>query len=114
VKLTLNIQLGALVEDTSTLGTGASADQVAQKTSTKTLVDISGVMGVGSPVTARELSLVTALGLSLLDGHALGDGEANVAGLLVLHARLSGHGSGQRGESDGNSGNRELHDDGKD
>jgi hypothetical protein len=106
---TLSVQLGALVEDTDTIGTGASTDQVGQKTATEARVDISGVTGVGSLVTARELSLVTTLGLGLLDSHAAGDGEADVATLLVLDARLSGHGSSQRGESDGNSGDGELH-----
>ena len=111
----MDIQLGALVEDTSTLSTRASTDQVGQKTATKAGVDIGGVTGVGSLVTARKLGLVTALGLSLLDGHATRDREADVGTtLLLLHARLSRKGSGQRGESDSDDGQRELHFDDED
>lgn len=102
-----------MVEDTSTLSTRASTDQVGQKTATKAGVDIGGVTGVGSLVTARELSLVTALGLSLLDGHAAGNRESDVVTtLLALHARLSRKGSSHRGESDSDDGQRELHFDG--
>lgn len=41
--------------------------------------DVGGISSVGSVVTARELRLVTTLGLSLLDGQAVGDREANLA-----------------------------------
>ena len=64
---TLSIELGALVEDTSTIGTRARADQVGEETTTKTGVNISGVTSVGGLVAARQLSLVTTLGLSLLN-----------------------------------------------
>lgn len=50
---TLKIELGALVEDTSTLGTRARADQVGEDPTTQTGVDTGGVTGVGSLVAAR-------------------------------------------------------------
>jgi hypothetical protein len=115
---TLSVQLGALVEDTDTIGTGASTDQVGQKTATEARVDISGVTGVGGLVTARELSLVTALGLSLLDSHVVRDREADVGVALVADAvgvtnttsRGAGGRKGISGGSEGqNSGESELH-----
>ena len=100
----LDIELGALVEDTSTGGTGASTDQVGEGTAEDTGVDIGGVTGVDGLVAARELGLVTTLGLGLLDGEVTGDGEAR---LLVLG--LSG-GSGSEGsEAEEDSGDGELH-----
>lgn len=50
---TLKIELGALVEDTSTLGTRARADQVGEDPTTQTGVDTGGVTGIGSLVAAR-------------------------------------------------------------
>jgi hypothetical protein len=104
----LDIQLGALVEDTETIGAGATSDQVSEEATTETGVDVGGVTGVDGLVAARELSLVTTLGLGLLDGHALGDGEANTTVLLGLEG-LGGHGSGHGGEGKSNGGQRELH-----
>jgi hypothetical protein len=118
-KHTLSIELGALVEDTSTVSTGARADQVGQETTTKARVDISGVTGVGGLVAARQLSLVTALGLGLLDSHAAGDVPADT--ILVLGAKAIGTGGlvGRKGDSQGgeakeNGADGELHfDDGE-
>jgi hypothetical protein len=118
-KHTLSIELGALVEDTSTVSTGARADQVGKETTTKARVDISGVTGVGGLVAARQLSLVTALGLGLLDSHAAGDVPADT--ILVLGAKAIGTGGlvGRKGDSQGgeakeNGADGELHfDDGE-
>ena len=123
VQLTLGVELGALVEDTSASCTGASTDQVGQDTTTETRVDVGGVTGVGGFVAARELSLVTTLGLTLLNGHTVGDGPLDVAvaavagraTVLGLHAIahvLSGHGSSQGGEGEDDGAQRELHCDG--
>jgi hypothetical protein len=79
----LEIQLGALVEETETGSTGARADEVAEGTAEHARVDIGGVTGVGGLVAARELSLVTTLGLGLLDGHVVGNGELDVGVALV-------------------------------
>ena len=48
----LEVELGALVEETKTVGTGASTDQVAESTAQHTGVDIGGVTGVGRLVAA--------------------------------------------------------------
>ena len=108
MKLTLDIELGALVEDTSTLGTGASTDQVGEGTAEEAGVDIGGVTGVGGDVAARELSLVTTLGLGLLDSQVTRDGEARLATL-----GLSGSGSGEGSKADEDSGDGELHCEGR-
>jgi len=114
----LEIQLGALVEETETISTGASTDQVGQSTAEHARVDIGGVTGVGGLVAAGELSLVTALGLSLLDGHVLGNGELDVGVALVANAvgvtnTTSGGADGGKGSDGGseakNSGESELH-----
>lgn len=87
---------------------------MGEGTSENIFVDISGVTSVDGLVAARELSLVTTLGLGLLDGHITGDGEAR---LLVLSLKtivhgLSGHGSSEGSEAEDNSGDGELHCDG--
>ena len=107
-ELTLGIQLGALVEDTSTISTGAGTNQVGEEAAADARVDIGGVTGVGGPVAAGELSLVTALGLCLRDGHALGDLPANIV-VLVLKAGHGRQSDSHGGESEGESGQRELH-----
>jgi hypothetical protein len=116
------VELGALVEETKASSTGAGADQVAEGTAEDTRVDIGGVTGVDGLVAARKLGLVTALGLSLLDGHVVGDSEANVSVALVANAigvtdatsggrsRRKSVGSGS--EAENNGGERELHCDG--
>ena len=86
VQLTLGVELGALVEDTSASGTGTSTDQVGQDTTTETRVDVGGVTGVGGLVAARELSLVTTLGLSLLHSHVVRDRELDIGVALVVDA----------------------------
>lgn len=119
VKHTLDIELRALVEDTSTLGTGAGTDQVGEETTTEARVDISGVTGVDGLVAARELGLVTTLGLSLLDGHSVGNGPLNVSmaplGVEVARDHATGLVVGDRGcdshggESKNNGADGELH-----
>lgn len=118
----LEVELGALVEETKAGSTGARADQVAQGTAEHAGVDVGGVTGVDGLVAARELRLVTALGLGLLDGHVLGDSEANVGVTLVADtvgvASATGVGASRRksvgggSEAEDNSGERELHCDG--
>lgn len=120
----LEIQLGALVEETKARGTGTRTDEVAEGTSKDTRVDVGGVTSVDSLVAARELSLVTALGLRLLDGHVVGDREANVSVALVADTVTAtsttggrdgrGKSVGSGGEAEDNGGERELHCDGLD
>jgi hypothetical protein len=114
----LEVQLGALVEETETVGAGSSTDQVAESASKDARVDVGGVTGVGGLVAARKLSLVTALGLGLLDSHVIGDREADVGVALVADAvgvtntasRGAGGRKGISGGSEGqNSGESELH-----
>jgi hypothetical protein len=115
-RLTGNIELGALVEETKTLSTGASTDQVAESTSKDTIGNLGGVTSVGGLVTARKLSLVTALVGGLLDGHVVGDGELDVRVTLVANTVASELGIGGRregrnggGESNNGSSDGELH-----
>jgi hypothetical protein len=112
VRLTLGVELGALVKDTETGGTRASTDEVGEGATQHARVDVSGVTGVGGLVAARELSLVTTLGLGLLDSQAVGNGEARSIAVLVLETIshvLGGHGSGEAGEGEDNGGESELH-----
>jgi hypothetical protein len=118
-RLTLDVKLGALVEETNALGARASTDEVGEESAKDARVDVGGVTGVDGLVAARELSLVTTLGLGLLDGHAVGNLEANVGVSLVADTigvtdatgdgrpRRKGIDSGS--EAEDNSGERELH-----
>lgn len=109
----LEIELGALVEETETVSTGAGADQVAEGAAEDARVDIGGVTSVGGLVAAGELSLVTTLGLSLLDGEVIGDRELDVGVALVADTVSSTSGgresSDSGGEAEDNSGESELH-----
>lgn len=114
----LEVQLGALVEETKTVRAGASTDQVAEGAAEHARVDIGGVTGVGGLVAARELSLVTALGLGLLDGHVIRDREADVGVALVSDTiavtNTTSRGAGGRESNNGgsegqDSGESELH-----
>ena len=111
VELTLGIELGALVEETETGGTRASTDEVGEGASEDARVDVGGVTGVGGLVAARELSLVTTLGLGLLDSQVVGNREARSTVLVLdtIGHVLSGHGSGEAGEGEDNGGESELH-----
>lgn len=117
----LEIQLGALVEQTQPVRAGAAGDQVAEGATEHAGVDIGGVTGVGGLVAAGELSLVTALGLSLLNSHVIGDREADLGVALVSNtvavANTTGRGAdGRKSNSGGSeaeeSGDSELHCDG--
>lgn len=101
-ELTLGVELGALVEDTKALGTRAGTDEVGESARKNAGVDIGGVTSVGGRVAARELSLVTTLGLGLLDGQAVRDGEAR-------SSLLSGDGSGKASKGEDSGGESELH-----
>lgn len=112
VNLTLEVELGALVEDTKAGSTRAGTDEVGEGAGEDARVDVGGVTGVSGLVAARELSLVTTLGLGLLDSQAVGNGEARSATVLVLETIvhvLSGHGSGEASEGEDNGGESELH-----
>lgn len=110
--LTLEIELGALVEETQALGTRARGDEVGEDTASNSGVDVGGVAGVDGLVAAGQLSLVTTLGLGLLDGHVGGDVPAAGIVALVLDAVLGRSGSGQGGDGEDDGGQRELHCDG--
>lgn len=92
-------------------------DQVGQKATAEARVDIGGITCVGSLVAARELSLVTTLGLSLLDSEVVRDRELDIGVTLVVNtvgvANTAGNGGRRKGESSAsegeNSGNGELH-----
>ncbi|KAJ5992241.1 hypothetical protein N7451_007965 [Penicillium sp. IBT 35674x] len=113
----LEIELGALVEETKTVGAGATADQVAKSATEHAGVDVGGVTSVGGLVAARELSLVTTLGLSLLDCHVVRDREADIGVALVVDTVgvANTASSGSRGKSGSeaseseNGGDSELH-----
>jgi hypothetical protein len=117
-KRTLEVELGALVEQTETLCARSTTDEVLEGTGEDTLVDIGNVTGVGGLVAARELSLVTTLLGSLLDGHVVRNGEADVGVALVANTIASsvsivlGQGSHRDGESEDSSAQRKLHCDG--
>jgi hypothetical protein len=66
-----------LVEETKTGSARARANETTKSTRQDTAGDLVGVTSIDSLVAARELSLVTALGLGLIDGHVIRDREAN-------------------------------------
>lgn len=122
---TLERELGALLEETKTLGARSSTNEVGQGTSEETAVNVGAVTSVGGLVAAGQLSLVTALVFGLLDSHVAGDGEANVAvalvastvgvaGAVVINGgwRTTGHGHDGGSESKNSSSDGELHCDG--
>lgn len=96
-----DVELGALVEETKTLGAGTAANEVTQGATEDAAVGLGGVASVGGLVAAGQLGLVTALGGGLVDGHVVGDGEVLV--------RAAGHGSDGGSEGEDNGGQRELH-----
>jgi len=112
----LDIQLGALVEETKTVRAGATTDKVAEGATEYAGVDVGGVTSVGGLVAARELGLVTTLGLSLLDSHAGRDREADISVALVADTvGVANTANGSRGKSGNeaseseNGGDSELH-----
>lgn len=120
-RLTLDRELGALLEETQTLGARSSTNEVGQGTSEETAVNVGAVTSVGGLVAAGQLSLVTALVFGLLDSHVAGDGEANlavaivavtIAGTVTSGRRATGHGHNGGSESKNSSGDGELHCDG--
>lgn len=68
MRLTVEGQLAALVEETETLGAGAAANEAREKTTQDTRVDVGGVTGVGGLVAAGQDRVFTADSLALLDG----------------------------------------------
>ena len=118
---TLNVELGALIEQTKATSSGAGADEVTESTSEQSLIDISSISGVGCVVTAGELCLVATFGLGLLDSHVIGNREPNLSVSLVsntigvTNATGGGPNWWQRSHSGGEadeSCERELHFDG--
>lgn len=100
------IQFGTLVEQTEAISARTSADEIAEQTPEKARVHIGGVTGKGGLVAAGQLGLVTALGLSLLDSHVIGDREADVGVALVGNsvAVTNATSGGAHGRQSSNSG----------
>ena len=69
----------ALAEETKAVATGAAADRVLQNTGENALVDGGDVVSIGGLVAAGDLGIVAALGLSLVQGHIVTNGELDVA-----------------------------------
>ena len=86
MRLTLNVNLSALVKETKTVGSRATSNQVSESTGKYAFVDVGSISCVGSVVTAGELCLVTTFGLGLLDGHVVGNRESNLSVSLVVNA----------------------------
>jgi hypothetical protein len=73
--LTIDIELGALVKKTEALGTVLASEEVLEGTRERTSLDLDLVAGNGGVVAARDLVVVTAGGLGLLDRDVAGRPE---------------------------------------
>jgi hypothetical protein len=112
-RLTVGADVVALAEDTETVTAGATTQSSLENTSQRASVGSGDVVGVGGLVAARNLGVVTTLGLSLLDGGLLFDGELDVAATSTntITRALSTRGvrHGQSGGGEDKSGGEELH-----
>ena len=101
---TVQVQVIAAVEETKAVGTGTTAHSVLQNSREETGVDISDGASDSLLVAAGDNGVVATLGLGILKGDILGEGELNT----VTLAGGQGHGGGSEEES----GSDELHFDG--
>ena len=112
--LTCDAQVVALAEETQAVTTGTTTEGGLQDTSERAAVGTADVPGVGGLVAARDLGVIAALGLSLLQGSVVLDGVLGLAvavgvGVVTTTAGLGkGHHSGGEEKSSG----EELHVDG--
>lgn len=90
-ELTIDVELGALVEQTETLGTVLTSEEVLEGTSERTRSNLDLVTSHGGVVAASDLVVVTAGGLGLLNGDVVVDGPER---LLLALANLSTLGAG--------------------
>lgn len=90
-QLTIDTEIGALIEETKAL-TGANdiIQSAGQNTAALDIVDVRA--GVGGLVAAGERCIVAALGLALSNGHTLGSTPVIVD--------VAGEGNGGCGEGD--------------
>lgn len=109
-----NRDVGALIQETKTLGALSGTEEVGEEASKETLLNLGEVTGLDGLVAAGELSLVTTLVGGLLGGQLLREREV-VLGVSDLLASASARGrrkSGNGSSQSKNSGDGELHCDG--
>jgi hypothetical protein len=99
LRLTRDVELRAFIEETQALRSRATAEEVAKSTGQEALSNIRGVSGIGDLVAARKLGIVTTLLRTLLDSHAVGNGELDVA-VCMLSTTTSSCFGGKRASSD--------------
>lgn len=102
--LTVQVQVIAAIEETKAIGTGTTTHSVLQNSREETGVDISDGASDSLLVAAGDNGVVATLGLGVLKGDILGEGELNTV-------TLAG-GQGHSGGSEEESGSEELHFDG--
>jgi hypothetical protein len=108
----IDIELGALVKETKTLGTVLSSEKIGKSTGKRTGGNLNLITSEGGVVAASDLVVVTAGSLGFLNGYVVADGpEGLLAGILggALGRRRSNVGKSDCGSSDGKKSDSELH-----
>lgn len=107
---TIDVELGALVEETETLGTVLTSEKVLKGTSKRAGLNLNLVAGEGGVIAASNLVVVTTGSLGLLDGNVVANRPESLllANLVTLGSRAN-VGKSDCGSSESKKSGGELH-----
>lgn len=110
-KLTIDVELGALVEKTETLGTVLASEKVLEGTSERAGLNLDLVAGEGGVVAASNLVVVTTGSLGFLDGNVVANRPESLlsANLGTLARSRANVGESDCGSSESKKSGGELH-----
>lgn len=110
-KRTIDVELGALVEKTETLGTVLASEKVLEGTSERAGLNLNLVAGEGGVVAASNLVVVTTGSLGFLDGHVVANRPESLlsANLGALGRSRANVGESGCGSSESKKSGGELH-----
>lgn len=108
---TIEIELGALVEKTETLGTVLASEKVLEGTSKRAGLDLNLVAGEGGVIAASNLVVVTTGSLGFLDANVVTNRPERFlpANLRTLARSRANVGEGDCGSSECKKSGGELH-----
>lgn len=107
----INVKLGALVEETKTLGTVLAPEKVGEGTGERAGCNSDLITGEGGVVAASDLVVVTTGSLGLLDGNVVANRPESLLGahLVTLGRSRSNVGESNCGSSESKKSGGELH-----
>ncbi|KAF3406807.1 hypothetical protein DPV78_001147 [Talaromyces pinophilus] len=110
-ELTIDIELGALVEKTETLGTVLASEKVREGTSKRAGHNLNLVAGEGGVVAASDLVVGTTGSLGFLDGNVVANRPESLlsANLGTLARSRANVGESDCGSSESKKSGGELH-----